>query len=108
MAGLAAEKEPTSAPCAPGFSSQGALALKREFHSKTASINTHDFVHTGRQINASAWVGMFSQCNQVTLSMGFDSKYYDPVTMETFLKLARSNLASLISGRSPKGIRSKL
>lgn len=40
--------------------------------------------------------------------MGFDSKYYDPVTMETFLKLARSNLASLISGRSPKGIRSKL
>ncbi|OQD75535.1 hypothetical protein PENDEC_c007G02346 [Penicillium decumbens] len=108
VAALAAEKEPTAAPCAPGFSSQGALAFNREFYSETASINTHDFVHTGRQINASAWVGMFSLWKQVTLSMGFDSKYYDPVTMEAFMALAKSNLGSLISRRYLKGITSKL
>lgn len=99
VAALASEHDPPAAPCAPGFSPQGALALKHSFRSETAAVTTHDFEHTGRQINASPWVGMFSLWDRVTLSMGFDGKYYHPVTMEAFMALARHNLASLISRR---------
>ncbi|KAH8690243.1 hypothetical protein BGW36DRAFT_306900 [Talaromyces proteolyticus] len=97
VANLASEKEPIAAPCAPGFSSQGALALKREFCSDTASIKIQEFSHTGRQINVSPWVGMFSLWNQITLSLGFDSKYYDPIAMDSFMALVQSNLRSVIS-----------
>lgn len=105
---LAAEKEPTAAPCAPGFSPQGALELKHEHFSASATIKTYDFIHTGRQINASPWVGMFSLWDQVTLSIGFDSKYHDPVTMDVFMALVKTNLASVISGRALSGPVAKL
>ncbi|KAJ5138364.1 uncharacterized protein N7515_003212 [Penicillium bovifimosum] len=108
VASLANSDEPSGAPCPPGFSPQGALPLGRSFSSKTASIEVHDIVHTGRQIHDSAWVGMFSLWDQVTLSMGFDGKYYDPMTMDTFMGLTKSNLASLISPRYLRGITSKL
>ncbi|CAG8359521.1 unnamed protein product [Penicillium salamii] len=106
--GLAASKEPTAAPCAPGFSPQGALGLERDFESPTASIQVHDFIHTGRQINDSAWVGMFSLWDRITLSIGFDGKYYDPAGMDTFMALTKSNLASIIPRRFKRGITSRL
>ncbi|KAL4887696.1 hypothetical protein BJY04DRAFT_212724 [Aspergillus karnatakaensis] len=96
--------EPVAAPVAPGFSPQGALALEREFRSTSTggsggvAIKTHDFVHTGRQINASPWVGMFSLWERVTLSMGFDGKYYEPETMEVFMDRVKGNLGSLVAG----------
>jgi len=106
--GLAASDEPTAAPCAPGFSSQGAVAMEREFRSQDATIHLHDIVHTGRQINDSAWVGMFSLWDQITLSMGFDGKYYEPSGMHAFMALAKTNLASLIPRRFLRGIPSRL
>ncbi|KAL4918416.1 hypothetical protein BDW62DRAFT_210487 [Aspergillus aurantiobrunneus] len=99
VSSLAAEGEPVPAPQAPGFSPQGALPLLRDIASETASIQTHDFAHTGRQINPSAWVGMFSLWERVTLSMGFDVKYYDPVNMEAFMARVKGNLATVIPGR---------
>lgn len=108
IAGLAAEREPVAAPCAPGFSSQGALALEREFSSGGTSITAHDFIHTGRQINASPWVGMFSLWGQVTLSMGFDSKYFDPTKTEAFVYLVKANLTSLILSGPQQRLQSKL
>lgn len=96
VSALAAEGEPTPSPQAPGFSPQGALPLTREFSSPTASIRAHDFEHSGRQINPSAWVGMFSLWERVTLSMGFDTKYYEPRTMEDFMALTKRNLGTLI------------
>jgi hypothetical protein len=106
--GLSASNEPTAAPCAPGFSSQGALPLEREFRSPTAHIQLLDLIHTGRQINDSAWVGMFSLWDQITLSMGFDGKYYEPAGMQAFMVLAKANLSSLIPRRFLKGIPSRL
>jgi hypothetical protein len=106
--GLAAASEPSAAPCAPGFSSQGAVPLEREFRSPSATINVHDIVHTGRQINDSAWVGMYSLWDQITLSMGFDGKYYEPAGMQAFMVLAKTNLSSLIPRRFLKGIPSRL
>ncbi|KAL4786975.1 hypothetical protein BJX76DRAFT_364471 [Aspergillus varians] len=99
VAALAAEGEPTPSPQAPGFSPQGALPLAQEFTSTTASLQTHDIVHTGRQINPSAWVGMFSLWERVNLSMGFDTKYYDPQTMERFMALVQANLLTLVPAR---------
>ncbi len=96
VSALAAEGEPVPAPQAPGFSPQGALPLRREFSSETASIQAHDFEHSGRQINPSAWVGMFSLWERVTVSMGFDTKYYEPSTMERFMALVKANLGTLI------------
>lgn len=105
---LKAEGEPVPAPCAPGFSPQGALALEREFHSKTASIHAQDFVHSGRQINVSAWVGMFSLWDRITLSMGFDCKYWNPLNMEAFMALTKDNLGSLIPSRLQQAHTSKI
>ncbi|KAL4872504.1 hypothetical protein BDV12DRAFT_193223 [Aspergillus spectabilis] len=98
---IAEGEEPTPAPCAPGFSPQGALALDHKIQSRDVSITTHDFVHTGRQINASPWVGMFSLWERVTLSIGFDGKYYEPETMEGFMGRVKGNLGRLAeeSGR---------
>ncbi|KAL4819700.1 hypothetical protein BDW67DRAFT_181423 [Aspergillus spinulosporus] len=101
IANLAAEGEPIPSPQAPGFSPQGALPLQRDFASSRVSIRTHDFVHTGRQINLSAWVGMFSLWGRVTLSMGFDSKYYDPARMEAFMERVKANLGSLQTVSKP-------
>ncbi|KAL6233919.1 hypothetical protein BDW75DRAFT_231550 [Aspergillus navahoensis] len=95
ISNLAGEGEPVPSPQAPGFSPQGALPLQRDFASATARIRTCDFVHTGRQINPSAWVGMFSLWGRVTLSMGFDLKYYDPERMEAFMERVKANLGSI-------------
>ncbi|RDW93018.1 uncharacterized protein DSM5745_00340 [Aspergillus mulundensis] len=99
---LKREGEPVPAPQAPGFSPQGALPLGKHFTSTSgsgdASITTHDFVHSGRQINPSAWTGMFSLWGRVTLSMGFDGKYYDPGRMEGFMGRVKGNLGSLVLG----------
>ncbi|KAL3471478.1 hypothetical protein BJX99DRAFT_250414 [Aspergillus californicus] len=108
VAALAAEGEPVPAPQAPGFSPQGALALGRRFASHTAAIDTHDFIHSGRQINPSAWVGMFSLWEEITLSMGFDGKYYDPGSMDRFMALVKSNLATVIPSQLAQVASSKL
>ncbi|KAJ5342482.1 hypothetical protein N7541_011606 [Penicillium brevicompactum] len=106
--GLAASTEPSAAPCAPGFSPQGALSLERQFESPSATVDVHDLIHTGRQINDSAWVGMYSLWDQITLSIGFDGKYYDPAGMDAFMAMAKSNLGSIIPRRFKRGIRSRL
>ncbi|KAL4773321.1 hypothetical protein BDW60DRAFT_215742 [Aspergillus nidulans var. acristatus] len=110
IANLSGEGEPVPSPQAPGFSPQGALPLQRDFTSSRVSIRTHDFVHTGRQINPSAWVGMFSLWGRVTLSMGFDSKYYDPARMEAFMDRVKANLGSLqaVSKRSKPVVQARL
>lgn len=106
--GLAANNEPSAAPCAPGFSPQGIMAVEREFKTTDAHIKVHDVIHTGRQINDSAWVGMFSLWGRVRLSLGFDGKYYDPASMDVFMTLTKTNLATLIPRRLKKGIPSRL
>ncbi|KAL4903336.1 hypothetical protein BDW74DRAFT_186027 [Aspergillus multicolor] len=99
---LRGEGEPVPSPQAPGFSPQGALPLIKHFSftsaTEDARITAHDFVHTGRQINPSAWTGMFSLWGRVTLSMGFDGKYYDPARMEGFMASVKRNLGSLVQG----------
>ncbi|KAL4929717.1 uncharacterized protein BDV17DRAFT_297930 [Aspergillus undulatus] len=105
---LKKEGEPVPGPQAPGFSPQGALPLKKEFKSGSATIQAHDWVHTGRQINPSAWVGMFSLWGRVTLSMGFDSKYYEPGRMERFMETVKRNLGSVVTGKDRVGVAAKL
>ena len=87
-------EQPGPKQCAPGFSPQGALDLVREFQSDSARIQVQDIRHTGRQINDSPWVGMFSLWGRITLSMGFDTKYHEPTRMEQLMALVKSNLGS--------------
>ncbi|KAM3564586.1 hypothetical protein MY1884_000654 [Beauveria asiatica] len=87
--------DPPAAPCPPGFSPQGALVLKRAFDSNGVHIDTHHLCHTGRQINESPWVGLFSLWDRVTLSLGFDSKYHDPAIMSKLMADVRYNLGSV-------------
>ncbi|KHN93738.1 Alcohol acetyltransferase [Metarhizium album ARSEF 1941] len=98
LAAAAAQADAQAAPCPPGFSPQGALGLRQEYRSSDgdAWIRAHDFVHTGRQVNDSPWVGMFSLWDRVTLSMGFDSKYHDARGMEAFMAAVKSNLGSIV------------
>lgn len=98
-----AKEQPGPKQCAPGFSSQGALDLAREFSSDSASIHVHDIRHTGRQINDSPWVGMFSLWGRITLSMGFDTKYHEPSRMEQLMALVKSNLATQATGSAEGG-----
>ncbi|KAL4950889.1 hypothetical protein BDW69DRAFT_201865 [Aspergillus filifer] len=108
--GLKKEGEPVPAPQAPGFSPQGALPLQKYFKSSDgrAAIEAHDWVHTGRQINPSAWVGMFSLWERVTLSMGFDVKYYEPQQMEGFMGAVKRNLGSVVTRGDREGVAAKL
>ncbi|ATY64294.1 hypothetical protein A9K55_004921 [Cordyceps militaris] len=84
-----------AAPCPPGFSPQGALNLKRAFEANGVRIETRDLRHTGRQINESPWVGMFSLWDRLTLSLGFDSKYHDPAKMAKLIADVQHNLGSV-------------
>ncbi|KAL4943080.1 hypothetical protein BDV06DRAFT_235025 [Aspergillus oleicola] len=106
--GLKKEGEPVPAPQAPGFSPQGALPLQKHFKSQMASIEAQDWVHTGRQINPSAWVGMFSLWERVTLSMGFDVKYYEPSRMEGFMATVKRNLGAVVTRGDKVGFAAKL
>jgi hypothetical protein len=51
---------------------------------------------------------MYTFWDKITLSIGFDGKYYDPSGMDTFMTLTKANLASLIPRRFKRGIRSRL
>jgi hypothetical protein len=84
-----------AAPCAPGFSAQGALSLERRFNDHGVVIEAHDLRHTGRQIGASPWVGMFSLWGRIVLSLGFDSFYHEPEKMKKLLADVHHNLASV-------------
>ncbi|TQV99857.1 hypothetical protein V2A60_005287 [Cordyceps javanica] len=84
-----------ASPCPPGFSPQGAVNLKRTFDSDGVHIDTHDLRHTGRQINESPWVGMFSLWDRLSLSLGFDSKYHDPAKMSRLIADVQHNLGSV-------------
>ncbi|UZJ55943.1 hypothetical protein CBS101457_005263 [Exobasidium rhododendri] len=90
------ETEEVVLASSPGFSSQGALALKKEFQSDTnVKIVRHHIRHTGRQVGTSPWIGMFSLDECLSFSIGFDGKYYSPEPMNRFLGLVRENVASL-------------
>ncbi|KAM0738574.1 hypothetical protein ACQRIT_006311 [Beauveria bassiana] len=88
---------PPATPCPPGFSPQGIIGLKRAFDSNGVHIEAHNLRHTGRQINESPWVGLFSLWDCLTLSLGFDSKYHDPATMSKLMADVRYNLGSVAS-----------
>ena len=84
-------------PSAPGFSPQGVLQIQNDFVSGQDWIKRTAFNHTGRQINASPWIGLLSVDGCLKMSLGFDSKYYEPEDMHRFLALAKRNLASLLA-----------
>ncbi|KAJ3495838.1 hypothetical protein NLG97_g3100 [Lecanicillium saksenae] len=86
--------EAEAQPCVPGFSSQGAVGLQRQFDFDGTSVTAHDIRHTGRQISDSPWVGMLSIFGRITLSLGFDSKYHCPEKMSKFLAYVQENLTS--------------
>ncbi|OAA73990.1 hypothetical protein ISF_00891 [Cordyceps fumosorosea ARSEF 2679] len=95
--GLGAEAPERAEPCPPGFSPQGKLTLRRAFGGEGGvSIEAKDFRHTGRQINESPWVGLFSLWDRLTLSLGFDSKYHDPEMMARLIADVQQKLDSVV------------
>jgi len=90
------ETEEIVAASSPGFSSQGAVALIKEFSSGPTRIVRHNLTHTGRQVGTSPWIGMYSLDSCLRFSIGFDAKYYSPKPMNKFLQLVRENVASLV------------
>lgn len=79
----------------PGFSPQGVLELKKTWENDGIKITRTEFHHTGRQVNASPWIGMFSLDEQLNISIGFDEKYYEPHVIADFFARYKAKLLDL-------------
>lgn len=79
----------------PGFSPQGVLELNKTWESEGVKVVRSEFHHTGRQVNASPWIGMFSLDEQLNISIGFDEKYYEPEVIADFFARYKTKLLDL-------------
>lgn len=79
----------------PGFSPQGILNLKKTWENEGIKVIRKRFLHTGRQVNASPWIGMFSLDDQLNISVGFDEKYYEPHIIADFFARYKTKLLDL-------------
>lgn len=84
-------------PQAPGFSPGGAWAIKRAFTSaaettEPARLIRHSLHQTGRQVCPSPWMSMYSVDGRVSLTVGYDEKYWEGSDMRSFLNRTRGTL----------------
>lgn len=82
-------------PSPPGFSPQGVLEVSKRVEANGHYIERHLFKHTGRQVNASPWIGLLSVDRELQLSLGFDEKYFKVEDMERFIAITREHLISV-------------
>lgn len=80
------------APSAPGFSSQGACPVKKTFEHNGVKVVRTDFMATGRQINASPWIGMWSIDGEISIILGWDSRYYREEKMKKMIENVVENV----------------
>lgn len=106
LSGTSASDEPEIVQRSPpGFSPQGVIGIEKHVQGNGHTLERVGFRHTGRQVNASPWIGMMSLDEVVNISIGFDEKYYEPEVIRSFFARYKDYLVSLTADEAQRNAR---